>query len=181
MTQIHSRSELLAAGVLVTATMVLVAQFLSVTPSIIAVGDENTGFGTIGWQFMLWDVAIIAVTACATGASATVLLTSPDSTSTTTSDTEDQALPTQQSTDGTSNELLQARRQEWEAVSEHLASNEELVYKTVLDADGVLSQSEIVDQTDLSKATVSRMLDSLETRDLVERKRRGMGNIVLLT
>jgi len=55
------------------------------------------------------------------------------------------------------------------------------VYKTVLDADGVLPQSEIVDQTELSKATVSRTLDSLEAKDLVERKRRGMGNTVLLT
>ncbi|WP_434530062.1 helix-turn-helix transcriptional regulator (plasmid) [Haloarcula sp. NS06] len=51
----------------------------------------------------------------------------------------------------------------------------------MLDADGVLPQSEIGDRTDLSKATVSRTLDSLEARDLVERKRRGMGNIVLLT
>ena len=37
-----------------------------------------------------------------------------------------------------------------------------------------------VDRTDLSKATVSRMLDSLESKQLLERKRRGMGNVVVL-
>ncbi|WP_367175230.1 helix-turn-helix transcriptional regulator [Haloarcula rubripromontorii] len=110
-----------------------------------------------------------------------MLLTSGDSTSATTSATENQDLQTQRSTGDTSNELLPARRQAWEPVSERLASNEELVYKTVLDADSVLLQSEIVDRTDISKATVSRTLDSLETRDLIERKRRGMGNVVRLT
>ncbi len=182
MTQIRSRprSELLAAGVLVIATAILVAQFLSATPSVVVVGDERLRVGTLGWQFRLSDVIVIAVAACAAGTSATALLNNTDSTSTTTPDTECQDASTQQSTK-TSNELLQARRQEWETISERLASNEELVYKTVLDADGVLPQSEIVDRTDLSKATVSRTLDSLETRDLVERKRRGMGNTILLT
>ncbi|KAA9396674.1 MarR family transcriptional regulator [Haloarcula sp. CBA1130] len=172
---------MLAASVLVAATTVVVAQFLSATPAVVAVGDESVRLGTVGWRFGPWNTAVIAVATCAAGASATVLLTNADSAAATASDTEAQNLQTTQSTDSTSNELLQARRQEWETVSERLANNEELVYKTVLDADGVLPQSEIVDQTDLSKATVSRTLDSLETRDLIERKRRGMGNIVLLT
>jgi uncharacterized membrane protein len=96
-------------------------------------------------------------------------------------DTERLDSDVQPSTDESSNEILQVRRQEWATISERLTSNEELVYQTVLEANGVLPQSEIVDQTDLSKATVSRTLDSLEVKDLVERKRRGMGNTVLLT
>ncbi|WP_338072125.1 helix-turn-helix transcriptional regulator [Haloarcula rubripromontorii] len=126
-------------------------------------------------------MAVIVVAACAAGASATVLLTSGNSTSATTSETETQDLRTQRSTGDICHELLQTRPQAWAPVSERLASNEELVYKTVLDADSVLPQSEIVDPTDISKATVSRTLDSLETRDLIERKRRGMGNVVRLT
>jgi len=182
MTQIRSfsRSELLAAGVLVIATAILVGQFLSATPSVIVVGDERMRVGTLSWQFGHLDQVIIAVVAFAIGTSATALLTNTNSPSPTAADTERPDPSTQQSTE-TSNDLLQTRRQEWETISERLASNEELVYKTVLDADGVLPQSEIVDRTDLSKATVSRTLDSLETRDLVERKRRGMGNTVLLT
>jgi len=183
MTQIPSRprSELLAAGVLVTATAVLVAQFLIATPSVVVVGDESTRLGTVGWQFGLYDVIVIAVSACAAGASATALLRGMGSSSTTPAGAERSDPSTQQSTDSSSNEILQARREEWETVSERLARNEKLVYETVLDADGVLPQSEIVDRTELSKATVSRTLDSLEAKDLVERKRRGMGNTVLLT
>ena len=182
MTQIRplSRSELLATGVLVISTAILVAQFLIATPPVVVVGDERMRVGTLGWQFGLSNVIVIAVAACAAGTSVTALFNNTDSTSTATADTEHPGPSTQQSTQ-TSNELLQARRQEWETISEQLASNEELVYKTVLDADGVLPQSEIVDRTDLSKATVSRTLDSLEAKDLVERKRRGMGNTVLLT
>jgi hypothetical protein len=79
-----------------------------------------------------------------------------------------------------SGELLAARRREWEENADRLANNEAEIYEVLLDADGVLPQSEIVDETDLSKATVSRKLDSLETKNLVERRRRGMGNVVLL-
>ncbi|MCD6411533.1 MAG: MarR family transcriptional regulator [Thermoplasmata archaeon] len=35
-------------------------------------------------------------------------------------------------------------------------------------------------KTGISKASVSRALDLLESKGLVERRRRGMGNIVLL-
>lgn len=179
MTRIPSgpRAELLAAGVLVTATSVLVAQFLTATPVVATVGDRSVRLGTLGWRFTLRDAAVIAVTASAAGVSATALLTSLDPTAATDGPSEDG----DPSPENSSDELLEARRQEWEHVSERLANNEESVYRTVLDADGVLPQSEIVAQTDLSKATVSRTLDSLEARDLVERKRRGMGNTVMLT
>lgn len=79
-----------------------------------------------------------------------------------------------------SEQLLEARKQEWEETAERLANKERDVYESLLDADGVLPQSDIVDQTDLSKASVSRALDGLEAKQLVERKRRGMGNVVIL-
>lgn len=77
-----------------------------------------------------------------------------------------------------SDDLVEARRQGWARTADRLANTEQTVYETVPDADGVLAQSGIVERTDLSKATVSRALDSLETGDLVERKRRGTGNTV---
>lgn len=79
-----------------------------------------------------------------------------------------------------SEQLLEARKQEWEETAERLANKERAVYESLLDADGVLPQRDIVDQTDLSKASVSRALDGLEAKQLVERKRRGMGNVVIL-
>jgi uncharacterized membrane protein len=174
------RSELLAAGTLVTATAILVAQFMTATPTVVAVADGSTRLGTASWQFPLRDIVGITLAAVCAGASATALL-SDGSPPEPTADGEQVDSSVGQSTDGSGNELLQARRNEWESVSERLTDNEEVVYRTVLTADGVLPQSEIVERTELSKATVSRTLDSLETRELVERKRRGMGNVVLLT
>ena len=171
-----SRPELLAAGVLVTATAVLCTQFLTATPVVATAGEQSVRLGTLTRRFTLRDAVVIAVAACAVGVSATALLASAADGPAQEHDTE-----TEPSPEKSSGELLQTRRQEWETVSERLASNEKVVYETVLDADGVLPQSEIVGRTDLSKATVSRTLDSLEARDLVERKRRGMGNTVLLT
>jgi DNA-binding transcriptional ArsR family regulator len=40
--------------------------------------------------------------------------------------------------------------------------------------------STVVEETDLSKSHVNRKLDVLESRELVERKRRRMGNVVVL-
>lgn len=177
MTQIRPRSELLVAGILVTATAILVVHFVAARPTMVAFGDSGTRIGTTGWQFSLRDTVAITLAAASVGASATVLL-SHNSTSKSTAEATSSV---DRSTESSSNELLRARRSEWETVAERLAGNEAKVYQALLDADGVLPQSEIVEQTDLSKATVSRTLDSLETREIVERKRRGMGNMVLLT
>ena len=75
---------------------------------------------------------------------------------------------------------IERRREEWDQTAERLGNAERTIYETILDADGVIPQSEIVDRTDLSKATVSRTLDGLETKHLVERKDRGMRNTVVL-
>ena len=61
-----------------------------------------------------------------------------------------------------------------------LKDDERKIYKVILDADGIISQSEIAEKTGISKSNVSRVLDLLESKGLVERRRRGMGNIILL-
>ena len=68
----------------------------------------------------------------------------------------------------------------WERVVGRLRNNEETIYALLVEADGELPQRDLVESTDLSKATVSRTLDKLERKELVERKRRGMGNVVHL-
>lgn len=171
--------RLFAAAVFVASTLVLAIQLITPTPVMVTVGEGTTDVAELGGYFQYRDVAVITVAACLLGASGTYLLTPTDN---------------QQSADGPdsrsesaarsnldpSDELLEARRQEWEETAERLSNNECTVYRTVLEADGVLPQSDIVDRTDISKATISRTLDSLETKNLVERKRRGMGNVVLL-
>ena len=83
---------------------------------------------------------------------------------------------------GTTAPVSSTRRQtERNGGKRQLHNNEETVYTVVLETGGELPQRDIVEETDLSKATVSRTLDTLESKGLVERKRKGMGNVVVPT
>jgi uncharacterized membrane protein len=75
---------------------------------------------------------------------------------------------------------LEERKARWEAVIPSLKEDQQIIYQTVLDEDGMMAQSDIVEKTGLSKSNVSRTLDILESMGLVERRRRGMGNIIML-
>ena len=61
-----------------------------------------------------------------------------------------------------------------------MKEDEQKIYQAIIEAGGIIEQSELPEKTGLSKASVSRALDLLESRGLVEKRRRGMGNIVLL-
>jgi dipeptide/tripeptide permease len=61
-----------------------------------------------------------------------------------------------------------------------LSGDEKRAYDALLAADGSLMQSQLMGQLSLSKVRVSRILDRLEGRGLVERRRSGMTNVVLL-
>jgi hypothetical protein len=174
------RTDALAVVLVVTAAA-LGVEFLTPSSVVLRIGDTSTAAQLPGRYFLLRDVVVIAVSAAAFGGSLTYVLVDgtpradPDGEPTESKpgiDADDDPAPT--------DDLLEARRQEWQEKSDRLADSEQTVYETILDADGVLSQSEIVERTPLSKATVSRSLDSLEAKDLVERKRRGVGNVVLL-
>lgn len=171
--------NLFAAVTFVASTLVLAVQLINPSPIMVSIGQSSTDVAELGGYFRYPDVSVITVAACLLGSSGTYLLvggqpSSPTRTDSSPSERSDVADPEP------SGDLLEARRQEWEQTAERLAENERAVYETILDADGVLAQSDVVDQTDFSKATVSRTLDSLESKDLVQRKRRGMGNTVLL-
>lgn len=75
--------------------------------------------------------------------------------------------------------ILEERRQRWEETAKTLKKNEQALYKAILD-EGVINQSELTDKTGLSPSDISRTLYLLESKGLVERKRLGMGNVVLL-
>jgi uncharacterized membrane protein len=56
-------------------------------------------------------------------------------------------------------------------------------YKKVFDEivkEESIFQSELVERTELNKVKVTRILDKLEGKGLIERKRRGMTNVVIL-
>ncbi len=63
---------------------------------------------------------------------------------------------------------------------ENLEPEEKSVMQIVLREEGSVYQSDLIKETNLSKVKVSRLLDRLEGKGLIERKRRGMTNIIIL-
>jgi uncharacterized membrane protein len=61
-----------------------------------------------------------------------------------------------------------------------LDKEEKTVVKALESAQGTMFQSDIVEKVGFDKVKVTRVLDRLEGKQLIERKRRGMTNVVLL-
>ena len=61
-----------------------------------------------------------------------------------------------------------------------LDGDEKKVLEIVQEGGGSAFQSDIIKKLGYSKVKVSRMLDRMEQKGLVERKRRGMANLVVL-
>ncbi|MBU0472127.1 MAG: hypothetical protein KKF65_05860 [Nanoarchaeota archaeon] len=72
------------------------------------------------------------------------------------------------------------RVDDWKKVLKKLKSDERIIYETIVNSGGTILQNELVEKTKLSKVKVSRVLDNLEVKNLVERRRRGMGNLIIL-
>jgi uncharacterized membrane protein len=62
----------------------------------------------------------------------------------------------------------------------NLSEEEKLIVDKLIDSEGSMLQSEIVEKTNYSKVKVTRILDKLEAKGMIERKRRGMTNLVVL-
>lgn len=71
-------------------------------------------------------------------------------------------------------------RDNFEGVLKKLDSEEKKVFESLIDERGSIFQSSLVEKTGLSKVKVTRLLDKLEGKGLLERKRRGMTNIVMI-
>ncbi len=61
-----------------------------------------------------------------------------------------------------------------------LDEEERVVYEILKNSEGSAYQSDIIRESGFSKVKVTRILDRLEGKRVVERKRRGMTNIVIL-
>lgn len=61
-----------------------------------------------------------------------------------------------------------------------LDNEEKILMKIVSDSQGSIFQSDLVEKSRFDKVKVSRILDRLEGKQIIERKRRGMTNIVVL-
>ncbi|MBT3940544.1 MarR family transcriptional regulator [Candidatus Woesearchaeota archaeon] len=65
-------------------------------------------------------------------------------------------------------------------IPENLSEDERKIIDELAKQDGMIFQSELVEKLELSKVKVTRILDKLEGRNLIERRRRGMTNAVIL-
>jgi|SRR3989344_5721247 len=61
-----------------------------------------------------------------------------------------------------------------------LSEEEKNIYDIIVESQGSVFQSDLVKKTQWSKVRVTRVLDKLEGKGLIERRRRGMTNVVLL-
>jgi uncharacterized membrane protein len=61
-----------------------------------------------------------------------------------------------------------------------LSHDERIVFEEIIKSDGAIFQSELVERTKLTKVKITRIIDKLEGKGLVERRRRGMTNVVIM-
>ncbi len=61
-----------------------------------------------------------------------------------------------------------------------LDEEEQRIYTRLQEKEGSMYQSDLVKETGFTKVHVTRILDKLEGKGIIERKRRGMTNIVVL-
>lgn len=65
-------------------------------------------------------------------------------------------------------------------VISNLPAEEKKIYDLIEANSGAMFQSEVVDKSGENKVKVSRILDKLEGRGVIERRRRGMTNLVIV-
>lgn len=69
----------------------------------------------------------------------------------------------------------------WDQLIEGLAvEDERSIVQIVADEGGTIFQSQLVEKTGYSKSKVSLVLDRLEAKGILERRRHGMSNVVVL-
>jgi len=150
------------AALFVASVFVLGLKLLNPTPIQIVVEGQSASITQLPGFFTLEDVIIIVAASVILGVSGTYLLFFD-------------------SVEKPVGELiLEERKERWKETVKTLKEDEQKIYRAIIEADGIIEQSELPEKTGLSKASVSRALDLLESKGLVERRRRGMRNIILL-
>ena len=72
-------------------------------------------------------------------------------------------------------------REHWEALLEDLSNTDEKeIVKLIIAEGGTIFQSQLVEKSGYSKSKVSLILDRLEARNILERRRHGMSNVIVL-
>ena len=76
--------------------------------------------------------------------------------------------------------VIEGSKGKWNKNLKVLSGEEKVVYENLVESEGIMFQSELVEKTEMNKVKISRILDKMEARGLLERRRRGMTNAVVL-
>jgi hypothetical protein len=72
-------------------------------------------------------------------------------------------------------------KKRWDELLEKLSNpDEKRIVSLIMEEGGTIFQSQLVDRSGYSKTKVSLILDRLEAKKILERKRRGMSNAIVL-
>jgi len=70
--------------------------------------------------------------------------------------------------------------EEKKEIIKNLDEDEKTIINKIMEENGATFQSKLINKTGFSKVKITRILDKLEARGLIERKRRGMSNLVVI-
>jgi DNA-binding transcriptional ArsR family regulator len=154
--------SLLVACVFIVSVFLIMLKILNPTEIHIFLEGEETVLSQVMKNYSFYDVALLVVSSLVAGMSVVYLMLF-----------DKVQKPTGEM-------LLESRLSRYERMIPTLKDDEQKVFQAIIDAQGIIAQSELSELTGVSKSNVSRALDLLESRGLVERKRRGMGNTILL-
>jgi len=77
-------------------------------------------------------------------------------------------------------EPKEIKKENYQKIMSSLEKEERTVLNKIIENQGTIFQSDLADKTGYNKVKVTRILDRLEGRGLIERRRRGMTNVILL-
>lgn len=69
---------------------------------------------------------------------------------------------------------------DYKDIMNKLTNDEKVIFEKIIEAEGTIFQSDLVEKSNFNKVKVTRILDKLEGKQIIERKRRGMTNVVIL-
>jgi len=154
--------SILVACVFIVSVFLIMLKLMNPTEIHIFLEGEETVLSQIMKNYSFYDVLLLVVSSLVAGMSVVYLMFF-----------DNIQKPTGEM-------LLEGRLSKYEGLIPTLKDDEQKIFQAVIDAQGIIAQSELPEITGVSKSNVSRALDLLESRGLVERKRRGMGNTILL-
>jgi uncharacterized membrane protein len=162
---IENRGILISAIVLIISVLLLIDRLLAQGPVQLILENGKAVPVEGASYFSLNEVLLFIIAAWLGGMSFLYIILSSKENETPGSEQIETEIPENKSTAMVAAEILDG--------------DEKILFQKIVDNDGLL-QRELILNTDFSEPKVSRLLDKLERRGLILRKRDGMGNRVML-